>query len=139
MQTFLPYLSYYDCAKCLDRQRLGKQRVEVLQILKALSDGGAWSNHPITKAWEKDQWSLSIYGIYICLEWVKRGYKDSCMSKIASMIPEEPDINARKPQWLNDELCSQYRGLLLYKNREWYSQFGWEDEPIERIDYSLLL
>ena len=34
MQTFLPYPDFARSAAVLDRQRLGKQRVEVLQILK---------------------------------------------------------------------------------------------------------
>lgn len=38
MQTFLPYKSFEQSAACLDNKRLGKQRVEVLQILKALPD-----------------------------------------------------------------------------------------------------
>lgn len=48
MQTFLPYPSFVESAKCLDRQRLGKQRVEVLQLLKALLvPGSGWGNHPV--------------------------------------------------------------------------------------------
>ena len=31
MQTFLPYSNFKKSAKCLDRQRLGKQRVEALK------------------------------------------------------------------------------------------------------------
>lgn len=36
MQTFLPYESYDDSAESLDYRRLGKQRVETLQILMTL-------------------------------------------------------------------------------------------------------
>ena len=32
MQTFLPEEDFYKTAQSLDRQRLGKQRVETLQI-----------------------------------------------------------------------------------------------------------
>lgn len=51
MQTFIPYTSYDDIANVLDRQRLGKQRVEAYQILKVLYakkrgvEKGAWFNH----------------------------------------------------------------------------------------------
>lgn len=38
MQTFLPYPSAEQSAKVLDTQRLGKQRVECLQILATLCD-----------------------------------------------------------------------------------------------------
>ena len=35
MQTFLPLPSMGDSVRCLDDKRLGKQRVEAFQILKA--------------------------------------------------------------------------------------------------------
>ena len=38
MQTFLPYPDFAKSAMCLDNKRLGKQRIECLQILKALND-----------------------------------------------------------------------------------------------------
>ena len=37
MQTFLPYKNFYECAKVLDQKRLGKQRVEVLQLLNSIN------------------------------------------------------------------------------------------------------
>lgn len=36
MQTFLPYEDFNQSTAVLDRQRLGKQRVEALQLLKAI-------------------------------------------------------------------------------------------------------
>ena len=52
MQTFLPYKSFVKSAQCLDNKRLGKQRVEAMQILKSIyiEDYG-WKNHPATKMW----------------------------------------------------------------------------------------
>jgi hypothetical protein len=35
MQTFLPFPGFADCAASLEPRRLGKQRVEVLQIVRA--------------------------------------------------------------------------------------------------------
>lgn len=53
MQTFLPYSSFSKSASVLDNKRLGKQRVECLQILKALSDPAyGWQNHPAVKMWK---------------------------------------------------------------------------------------
>ena len=49
MQTFLPYPDYYQSARCLDNKRLGKQRVEALQIHNIVSGKrttGGWINHP---------------------------------------------------------------------------------------------
>ena len=36
MQTFLPYESFEDTAKVLDYRRLGKQRVEGMQIINTI-------------------------------------------------------------------------------------------------------
>ena len=36
MQTFLPYKSFEESAKVLDWRRLGKQRVEGMQIINAI-------------------------------------------------------------------------------------------------------
>ena len=37
MQTFLPFQDFAASAKVLDMKRLGKQRVETLQVLKAIT------------------------------------------------------------------------------------------------------
>src|SRR4051812_49794255 len=52
MQTFLPVADFADSARLLDSPRLGKQRVETLQILRAieLPDYG-WANHPAVLMW----------------------------------------------------------------------------------------
>ena len=59
MQTFLPFESFRESAKVLDDRRLGKQRVEALQIIKAITgqkrlDGKpykGWLNHPCSVMW----------------------------------------------------------------------------------------
>jgi hypothetical protein len=54
MQTFLPYYSFEESAKCLDYRRLGKQRVEVYQIINILegkNKTNGWVNHPAVKMW----------------------------------------------------------------------------------------
>jgi hypothetical protein len=76
MQTFLPYESYAASAEVLDNKRLGKQRVEVLQLLKALAgESKGWVNHPAAKMWRGREFWLSIYGICVCDEWLSRGSK----------------------------------------------------------------
>src|SRR5687768_5243480 len=52
VQTFLPYPDFERSARALDPRRLGKQRVEVLQICNALHrETGGWINHPVTRMW----------------------------------------------------------------------------------------
>ena len=42
MQTFLPVADFTESARLLDNPRLGKQRVECLQVLRALTGSAAW-------------------------------------------------------------------------------------------------
>jgi len=47
VQAFLPFADFADTAAVLDSPRLGKQRVETLQILRALElPEYGWQNHP---------------------------------------------------------------------------------------------
>ena len=52
MQTFLPYADFAETARVLDQRRLGKQRVEALQVLRALFiPGYGWRHHPVVRMW----------------------------------------------------------------------------------------
>ena len=56
MQTFLPYDDFVLSLDCLDYRRLGKQRVEAMQLLNAMKrEKGGWINHPATKMWRGDE------------------------------------------------------------------------------------
>jgi hypothetical protein len=135
VQTFLPFPDYSLSAKVLDRQRLGKQRVETFQILKALTlPKYGWQNHPAVLMWRGFEIELVEYGIAICNEWVGRGYKDSITSKLEQIKPklieQELEIEHAIPPWLGDErLHSSHRAALLSKNYGWYSQFDWSEKP----------
>lgn len=127
MQTFLPYRFFDETAKCLDYRRLGKQRVECMQILKALKKGGAWANHPSTLMWKGYEECLKVYMNEIITQWVSRGYKNTM---------ELNDINIKElrlPPWLGGPIHSTHRAALLFKNFEFYKQYNWEEEP--KIEY----
>lgn len=129
MQTFLPYPNFTDSAACLDRQRLGKQRVEVLQILRCLTYGGGWQHHPAVKMWHGYENALADYGVAVCREWTRRGYIDTCRVKILSVDAFTPD--PQMPPWLGDQrLHASHRSNLLRKDLVWYGRFGW-DEPYD--------
>ena len=131
MQTFLPYPSFALSASVLDRQRLGKQRVEVLQLLKAITTGCAWSKHPAAKMWENNIDALCDYGIAICKEWIFRGYKDTCLEKIKAYKTYTVTLI---PSWLgNEDFHRSHRSNLLRKNFEHYSQFFNEPNNLEYI------
>jgi len=123
MQTFLPYADFDQTAKCLDFRRLGKQRVEAMQILKALCFPGTsrWEHHPAVKMWSGCEEALALYYNTIVREWVRRGYRNT----MPSLLLEDIVL----PSWLGSEsFHASHRSNLLRKDPEWYGQFGW-DEP----------
>ena len=126
MQTFLPYSDYEKSASVLDRQRLGKQRVENLQIIKALiqPDYG-WQNHPAVKMWQGHLISLLDYQTAICAEWVGRGYKDTCLDKSFALLENfSGELRIVKPYWVGEEnFHRSHQSNLLRKLPEHYGNF----------------
>jgi hypothetical protein len=125
MQTFLPFKSFYESARVLDNRRLGKQRVECLQILKALHDPEyGWQNHPATKMWRADVFGLAQYGLNICDEWIRRGFKDTCRDKIAQFSCTKRALQyIIPPDWVTDDFCLSHRSNLVRKMPEHYSKY----------------
>ncbi len=114
MQTFLPYADFDDCAAVLDDRRLGKQRVEALQVMRALTiERYGWKSHPVVLMWTGYEEALAAYGTAICREWCRRGYADTCALKIQAdaraggvpIIRTQAELAAagRLPPWLGDE------------------------------------
>ena len=126
MQTFLPLPCYQVSAACLDRQRLGKQRVEVLQLLRALNgESQGWRNHPATRMWDGYLESLVEYGVAVCVEWIRRGYRDTCRAKI---VAHSWGDHPTPPWWLGDEkFHAAHRSNLLRKDPNNYGRFGWSE------------
>src|SRR5687768_368968 len=84
MQTFLPYPDLVASCRVLDDRRLGKQRVETFQILRALTwPAYAWKNHPAVAMWRGFVPALVAYGLASCDEWTRRGYADT----VAEQLP----------------------------------------------------
>jgi hypothetical protein len=131
MQTFLPFPDFEKSARVLDRQRLGKQRVEAMQVYDALrghNDSGkliyAWRNHPCTKMWLGYENALLVYRNAMLVEWERRGYKNIKMQPVPVFGTVE------FPPWFgNKQFHSSHRAALLLKNRNWYSQFNWRETP----------
>ena len=77
MQTFLPYPDFEKSLRALDYRRLGKQRVEAYQILRAIKHGGGWRNHPAVKMWRGHVNALKRYHNMCIDEWVRRGFRNT--------------------------------------------------------------
>jgi predicted DNA-binding transcriptional regulator AlpA len=122
MQTFMPDSDYAGSAKALDNKRLGKQRVEAYQILRALTGKSTgWVNHPATRMWRGYEWQLANYGYEICQEWIARGFEDSLAPDFAKFMSENPAC--MKPWWVNNRaLQLTHQSNLLRKDWGYYSQ-----------------
>ena len=132
MNTFLPYQDFAKSAACLDRDRLGKQRVEVLQLLNALAlpkgAKGGWINHPCVRMWKGYQPALISYGMAICNEWKSRSYQDTVLPKIEAFKEIKFRVEAPEelPPWIGrEDFHSAHRSNLLRKDEMWYRAFGW--------------
>jgi hypothetical protein len=135
VQTFLPYPGFEASAEVLDDRRLGKQRVEVLQVLRALTrEQYGWKNHPAVRMWTGYEEALAAYGFAICQEWSRRGHADTCAVKIGTEVADagvgvgvvrsqkELARDGALPRWLGDERVHRsHRLSLLHKDPDHYA------------------
>lgn len=137
MQTFVPWPGFAATAAVLDDRRLGKQRVEVLQVLRALTRPGyGWANHPAVLMWRGSEEALVAYGLAMCAEWVGRGGADTVAAKLLDEIGlpavrSEDDLVAAGllPAWWGDDAVHRsHRSALLRKDPAWYGRH-WPEEP----------
>ena len=137
MQTFLPVADFTESARLLDNPRLGKQRVECLQVLRALElpDYG-WANHPVVTMWRGHTAGLVVYSLAMVRVWRERGFADTTETLIAEFAPDAAALTQAGaaaagllPSWVGDErLHLSHRSNLLAKDPGFYrSRFP--DDP----------
>ena len=132
MQTFLPYADFARSAEVLDRKRLGKQRVECIQVLRGLlRPGYGWRHHPAVKMWRGHEEALGRYAYACCETWVRLGFGDTCAATIAGELAEAGVRRVRRqdelaeagalPPWLGDEgFHRSHQSALLRKEPDHY-------------------
>jgi hypothetical protein len=129
MQTFLPYRDFTRSAQVLDSPRLGKQRVETLQVLRALELGEyGWRSHPVVKMWRGRTAALVLYGLENVRAWRERGHADSTYDMIAEFAPEVESATQAGladagllPTWLGDgRVHLSHRSALVRKDPDFY-------------------
>ena len=134
MQTFLPFPDFGTSAAVLDRRRLGKQRVENLQIMTALMTGRGFVNHPATLMWRKYEWALLEYHRRIVGEWVdNRGYRDTTLEKVETLYYKNRRWTEEKimPYWLGDPDFHEAHQSNLIQKDPWYYLRYFPDVPTE--------
>jgi hypothetical protein len=131
MQTFLPYSDFRKSLESLDNKRLGKQRVEAYQIISAITgrlrkDGKpykGWTNHPCSVMWRPYVNALKQYYNDSIDVWKSRGFKNTMEYDV---IEGEFVL----PHWLGcEDFHSSHRANLLRKDFEYYSKYGWTENP----------
>lgn len=129
MQTFLPHPDFRESALLLDRRRLGKQRVEALQVLRGLTvPGYGWRRHPAVRMWAGYEEALVRYGLEVCKVWREHGRQDSCaatlVADLAALRPGAPvrdqlqlEAACELPPWLGDDAFHlSHRSALVRKD-----------------------
>lgn len=132
MQTFTPYADFEASARALDLKRLGKQRVEVIQMVRALTvPGYAWAAHPAVLMWQGYEEALGRYGLAMCEVWCERGFGDTCAATINADLAKVGIYPIRGydelaaadilPPWLFDpEVRRSHQSSLVRKNPDVY-------------------
>jgi hypothetical protein len=130
VQTFLPFPSFAESAAVLDAPRLGKQRVETFQLLRAqtIPDYG-WRHHPAAKMWHGYVPALVSYGLAMTDAWTATGHADTVRPKLLAFAPEVDGVaqdDLEMPPWLGDEAFHlSHRSNLMRKDPEFYGErFG---------------
>ncbi|MFF8831138.1 MSMEG_6728 family protein [Streptomyces sp. NPDC015131] len=134
MQTFLPYPRFSRCAEALDPRRLGKQRVEALQVLRGLTvPGYGWRRHPAVRMWTGYEEALVRYGLEVCGAWTLRGHRDTCAASLLTgfhavhpgapvRTQEELAALGETPPWLGDpDFHRSHQSALLRKDPDFYA------------------
>nr|WP_218910821.1 MSMEG_6728 family protein [Nocardioides thalensis] len=128
----MPYPDFEASARALDQKRLGKQRVETIQVVRALTRPGyGWANHPAVLMWKGFEEALGRYGFTCCAVWTELGHGDSCALTIATdlraagvdTVRSQAELAAAGalPPWLgDDELHRSHQSSLLRKDPEHY-------------------
>jgi hypothetical protein len=97
----------------LDPRRLGKQRVETIQVIRGLTVSGyGWRHHPAVKMWRGHEEALGRYGLTCAAVWVEGGRADTTAETIAAdlaaagitAIRSQAELAAADalPGWLGD-------------------------------------
>lgn len=133
VQTFLPYPDFLESARVLDRRRLGKQRVEALQVFRALTvTGHGWRHHPAVAMWTGYREALACYGLTICEVWTSIGRADTCAASISADLRSATGSSVARtrrelaeagelPPWLGDaDFHRSHQSALLRKDAAYY-------------------
>lgn len=133
VQTFLPCPDFVESAVRLDRRRLGKQRAETIQVLRALTvPGYGWRHHPAAAMWAGYEEALVRYGLVVCDEWCAHGHADASAATLLADLRTHTEIDRVResgeldqagelPPWLGDAAFhASHQSALVRKDPAHY-------------------
>lgn len=132
MQTFTCYYDHRRTMAILDNERLNKQCLETVQILRVLrGERDGYTYHPAVRMWEGHEPALLLYGLAACYEYrVKRGKQHDSWHRLEEMSPSywdprTPLENERyeAPGWLKNKwVLRSHRSNLVRKAPHHYEE-----------------
>ena len=155
MQTFITHHNFWMSARNLDDKRLGKQRVEVKQILdtcfkikKSLTpslDNDArnlrdpkpridlkshlkigWRHHTAVKMWYGYEECLGLYYNECVEEWIKRGFVHNMI--ISDIMPGNMTVSAKNRASLTDWAIERIESMPRVITRDSLSKGCWPEK-----------
>lgn len=118
--TFLPYKDFEQSLRSLDDRRLGKQRIEALQMYKALlnPDAKGWKNHPAALMWKGYENLLAVYYNKSLDVWIARGKNNNM-----TYLEVDSQLPLQEPWWLGwPALHRSHMAALLRKEPLYYGE-----------------
>lgn len=125
--TFLPNIRFFSSIRTLDNARVGRQRTDVLKILKGLM--GESDYHISHDMWSGYEYTLGVYGMTACSVWQQeRGHKDELAYQIHQILESLPHEFV-PPPWIEDlNFHRSHRSYLIRKDARNYAS-QWPNTP----------
>ncbi len=123
---YLPGQPNFSCPKCGSKETTGRGATNTTVKI-------VWENHPAVLMWRGYELALAEYGIAICKEWIRRGYKDNTLEFFEdNCLENDEDFSIGYPNWYTNQLelykvIQSHRSNLLRKDFDYYSKFNWND------------
>ena len=133
-----PIASFRESVAVLTTRHLNAQANEAKVVLRAASGltwdgeglvawpGRGWRTVALTRAWRPYPAHLARYGVEVCAEQTRRGFRAPHTGWFAAMARELPPCPV--PAWFGGPVHALLRANLLAKDPH-YRRFGWTEEP----------
>jgi hypothetical protein len=146
VNTFFVHPNPKVTARLLDDKRLGKQRIECIQIIDTLEGRSkSWINHPAVKMWRGYTDALKDYFNIMVEEWIERGKNNNLEFYELKEDPEYPPWADMEKIWFSHQSRLLSKDPVFYAGKfnppKYCLDYGyiwpskWTIEELEDLDY----